>query len=253
MPCKGLTAKGLPCRNRMKDENKLYCFMHEPERILQHVRAYPQPNRVEESSLPTDSDSMASEQEFETDSNDSEELAMFYVMNRINSLREENDQLQIKVRNQRQAVTDLHKSHSKIKMDYAEFRRQTILKELQQEEQYKELSNIIQELTNQTKHYKKQLLVSEINAECYKELLKCEQFFDVLKKIRNKVCPYLADKRFHVENFIKNPKCMDTARKMLNMDGEELRSQYLEYKATRNRLAHPIFETDINDQVISMI
>jgi hypothetical protein len=247
--CNGLTAKGTQCRRKIKDGDRLYCFMHAPKDVKtdnwsESARHYIHDNYDDTSSTISS----------ETDvSDDSEELAMFYVMNRINGLRDENDQLQTKVNNQKNALTGLHNSYNKIKEDYSEFKRLTILKELQQEEQYKELNNIIQELTNETKHYKKQLLLSEINAECYKELLKCEQFFDVLKKIRNKVCPYLVERRFHVENFIKNPKCMDTARKMLNMDGEELRSQYLEYKAIRNRLAHPIFETDINDQVISMI
>lgn len=170
------------------------------------------------------------------------------------------EKLLCKIKNQKHVLSSLHKRYEKTKALYKatldannELRRQLLLNEIKHDEFTKELNRIIDQLTSEVRKQKRELTVLEINAESYKELLHCEEFFDVLKKIRNKICPYLADRRFHIEFFVRNSKCLDTATRMLGLNKEELVDQFLQYKARRNALAHPVFEADINDAALDII
>lgn len=205
--------------------------------------------------------SVYSDDPFDDDIGDTDdELQAHQVFGRLYCLKTENKELKTKVSNQRQYITQLQNKYEHTKSLFksasdvsAELRRQLLLKELKHDEDMKEMNSIIFQLTTEIRHCKKELTVSEINAESYKELLKCEAFFDFLKKIRNKVCPHLADRRFHIEFFMKNKTCLDTACKMLNLEPDEISTTYFEYKTIRNKLAHPLFEGDINESIVNII
>ena len=275
--CSGLTAKYTPCQKKVKEGNT-FCNLHlsQASQPKFFAKAYPKPvrtivsarERKEQIDVDTRSVGTASISDIEDDlesdlegSLDTEaELQAFELSTRLFTLRDENTNLQKRVHNQREAINQmqvkLDRTQAVLKFttdQNAELRRRNLVNQIRHEENIKELNNIISELTTEIRRYKKELTVSEINAESYKELLKCEAFFDVLKKIRNKVCPYLTDRRFHIESFMKNKKCVDTACKMLNIDSEELVHTFFEYKSIRNKLAHPLFEGDINENVVNII
>jgi hypothetical protein len=288
--CSGTTAKQSQCKRIVK-EGQIFCSWHtsQPLQPRHFAKAYPKPVRI---MLAKDDDPPANAEpnicvhnklwecdcysdhpdkkqladlsngNFDSDDLEEEEdsigdtdaeLEQFHYILRLRNFESENKALQTRVANQRQTINELIQKQQKMMEINAELSRTIVLKELNHEEDLTELNSIIKQLTSDIKKYKRQLTVSEINAECYKELLRCEQFFDILKKIRNKVCPFLADRRFHIEGFMRNKTCVETASRMLNLSPEDITSTYFEYKTTRNKLAHPIFEGDINDTIVNII
>ena len=134
--------------------------------------------------------------------------------------------LEIKIANQRSYINQLE---SKVNI--------LILKHT---EEVKELNDIINTLSLENKNLISENHRMDIYAHNYKQLVEAEKFFDLLKRIRNKMHPELSNRRFFIEQFVKYPEMLNASLQMLKVESvEELKKRFFDLKQIRNELAHP--------------